>query len=89
MGETTSYPAQPSLELPELFSMPYRPNTQEERALTAIENGVKAPPVAGDANGLARRQANRAVQADHFAVEHVIFNDVLGQLGVVLRCPKA
>ena len=34
---------------------------------------------------LAWSQANRAVQANHFAIEHVVFNDVFHQLGVVLR----
>src|SRR3990167_92186 len=36
-----------------------------------------------------RCQANRAVQAYHLAVEHVIFKDVLDQLGVILRRPQA
>ncbi len=37
----------------------------------------------------ARRQANGAVQADHLAIEHVVLEDVLGQLGIVLGRTQA
>ncbi len=38
---------------------------------------------------LFRCQTNRAIQTNHFAVEQIIFKDVQGQLGVVLRCAQA
>src|SRR3989338_9284486 len=34
-------------------------------------------------------QADRTIQADHFAIEHVVFKDVFGQFGVVLRRAQA
>lgn len=39
-------------------------------------------------NTLARGQADGTVQANYFAVEHVVFKNMLGQLGVILGCAQ-
>ena len=43
----------------------------------------------GLATGSARRHAQRAVQADHLAVEHVVLKNMQRQLGIVLRRTQA
>ncbi len=54
---------------------------KKKAAATGRWRGLFCPSGLGD---LARCQANGAIQANDFAVEHVVLKNVLGQFGVIL-----